>query len=119
MSGGKKNDKWALMSVFKRRMFNVDFKLTLWKEKIKALLGHQKAAKALLDPSELPTTITTIQKKEMELNAYGTLILNLSDNIIRQVQEEETTHKVWKKLKSLYHQRPSEQDVSKRKKFHI
>ena len=38
----------------------------------------------------------------MELNAYGTLILNLSDNIIRQVLEEETTHKVWMKLESLY-----------------
>ena len=38
----------------------------------------------------------------MELNAYGTLILNLSDNIIRQVLEEETTHKVWMKLENLY-----------------
>ena len=91
----------------------------LWKAKIKVLLGQQKSHKALFDPSELPTTLTTVQKEEMELNVYGTLILNLSDNIIRQVQEEETTHKVWKKLKSLYHQRPSEQDVSKRKKFHI
>ena len=38
----------------------------------------------------------------MELNAYGTLILNLSDNIIRQVLEEETTHKLWKKLECLF-----------------
>ena len=30
------------------------------------------------------------------------LILNLSDSVIRQVLEEETTYKIWKKLESLY-----------------
>ena len=74
----------------------------LWKAKIKVLLGQQKSHKALFDPSELPTTLTAAQKEEMKLIAYGTLILNLSDNIIRQVLEEETTHKVWMKLESLY-----------------
>ena len=74
----------------------------LWKAKIKALLGQQKAHKALLDPLELPTILTATQKEEIKLIAYGTLILNISDNIIRQVLEEETAHKVWKKLESLY-----------------
>ena len=70
--------------------------------KDQSLAGHQKAHKALLDPLELPTTLTTTQKEDMELNSYRTLILNLSDNIIRQILEEETTHKVWKKLESLF-----------------
>ena len=38
----------------------------------------------------------------MELNVYGTLILNLSDSVIRQVIEEDTTYKVQKKLESMY-----------------
>ena len=74
----------------------------LWKAKIKALLEQQNAHKALSDPSELPTTLTTIQKEEIELNVYETLILNLSDNVIRQVLEEDTVHKVRKKLENLY-----------------
>ena len=55
----------------------------LWKAKTKALLGQQKAHKAFLDPSELPATPTTSLREEMELNIYGTLILNLSDIVIR------------------------------------
>ena len=74
----------------------------LLKAKIKAQLGQQKAHNALLDLSELPTTLTTSQREEIELNAYGTLILNMSDNVIRQVLEEETSYKIWKKLESLY-----------------
>ena len=66
----------------------------LWKVKIKVLLDQQKAHKVLLDPSKLPTTLTTSQKEEIELNAYGALILNLSDSIIRKVTEEDTTYKI-------------------------
>ena len=89
----------------------------LWKAKIKALLGQQKAHKALLDSSELPTTLTAVQNEEMKLNAYGTLILNLSDNVIRQVLEEETTHKIWKKLESLYATKDLSNKMYLREKF--
>ena len=60
----------------------------LWKTKIKTLLGQQKTHKALLDPSGLPTTLTTSQREEMKLNVYGTLILNLSDNVIRSIKRK-------------------------------
>ena len=33
---------------------------------------------------------------------WYTLILNLSDNVIRQILEEDTAHKIWKKLENLY-----------------
>ena len=79
---------------------NGDF--ALWKGKVKVLPEQQKTHKALLDPSKLPTTLTAIQKEEMQLNVYGTLILNLSDNVVRQVLEEDTTHKIWKKLENVY-----------------
>ena len=35
-------------------------------------------------------------------NTYSLLILNLTNNVLRQVNEEGTTLKVWTKLKSLY-----------------
>ena len=38
----------------------------------------------------------------MDELAYTLLILNLSDNVLRQVNDEETTIKVWSKLESLY-----------------
>ena len=54
----------------------------LWKAKIRAILGQQKAHKALLDPSTLPNTITAQEKEDMELATSGTLVLNLSDSVL-------------------------------------
>ena len=34
--------------------------------------------------------------------AYSLLILNLADNVLRQVDEEDTAAKIWLKLESLY-----------------
>lgn len=36
----------------------------LWKVKIKAILGQQKAHKALLDPSTLPNIVTTQENED-------------------------------------------------------
>ena len=53
----------------------------------------------------------------MQLNAYGTRILNLSDSVIRQVLEEETTYKIWKKLESLYATKDIPNKMYLREKF--
>ena len=42
------------------------------------------------------------KKQEIMENAYSLLILNLADNILHQVDEEDTALKVWTKLKSFY-----------------
>ena len=89
----------------------------LWKAKIMALLGQQKAHEALLDHLELLETLTTSQKEEMELNAYGTLILNLGDSVIKQVLEEETSYKIWKKLESLHATKDLPNKMYLREKF--
>ncbi|XP_038885954.1 uncharacterized protein LOC120076257 [Benincasa hispida] len=57
----------------------------LWNAKIKDILGQQRAYKAFLDLSTLPPTLTAQEREDMELTAYGTLVLNLSDNILRQM----------------------------------
>ena len=42
------------------------------------------------------------KKHEIMENPYSLLILNLVDNVLRQVDEEDTALKVWTKLKSFY-----------------
>lgn len=38
----------------------------------------------------------------MEEIAYGTIILNLSDSVLRQVIDMKTTYKVWQKLDAIF-----------------
>ena len=42
------------------------------------------------------------KKQEILENTYSLLILNLADNVLRQVDKEDTAFKVWTKLESLY-----------------
>ncbi|KAA0051442.1 Retrovirus-related Pol polyprotein from transposon TNT 1-94 [Cucumis melo var. makuwa] len=79
---------------------NGDF--TLWTKRITAILGSQKALKALEDPKELPATLTKSERETLEEVAYSTLIMNITDNVLRQVIEETTAFATWEKLKSLY-----------------
>lgn len=76
--------------------------LVYGKAKIEALLGQHKAIKAIRDPSKMPTTLIEDEIGTMELAARGTLVLNLSDNVLRQVVEEENAFKMWTKLNELY-----------------
>ena len=38
----------------------------------------------------------------MKLAAYGTLVLNLSDSVLRQLINQDTTYKMWTKLENLF-----------------
>ena len=71
------------------------------KKKIRAILVQQKCAKAIEDPSEFLEVMKSLEKQEILENAYSILILNLVDNVLRQV-DKDTTLKVWNKLESLY-----------------
>ena len=46
--------------------------------------------------------MSTTDKQDLMECAYSLLILNLPDNVLRQVDEEDTTAKVWLKHESLY-----------------
>ena len=50
----------------------------------------------------MPETLSPEQKDDMLEMALGTKILNLSDNVLREVNDETTTYNIWKKLESLY-----------------
>lgn len=74
----------------------------LWKKKMEALLVQQKVAKALLDPSKLPTTLSELEKEEIHDIAYSTIILHLSDNVLRRVSKILKVKELWSKLEELY-----------------
>ena len=69
----------------------------MWKKKMKAVLVQQKYAKALGDVSGLPETMKPSEKEELLETAYSLLILNLADNVLRQVDEQDTAAQVWSK----------------------
>ena len=66
----------------------------MWKKKMHAVLVQQKCAKAIGDPSQFPEMMKSSDKQEMLENAYSLLILNLADNVLRQVDEEDSALKI-------------------------
>ncbi|KAA0025506.1 transcription initiation factor TFIID subunit 2-like [Cucumis melo var. makuwa] len=75
---------------------------TLWKAKMKAIVGQRKKLKAIIDPEKLPKKMTQEEKETMENAAYGAIVLNLSDNVLREVIGKETAYGMWQKLEELY-----------------
>ncbi|TXG46510.1 hypothetical protein EZV62_027990 [Acer yangbiense] len=74
----------------------------IWRRKVKALLSQQKILKAIEGPDKLPDSLNDEQKSDMLEMALRTIILNLSDNVLREVNDETTAYGVWNKLESLY-----------------
>ena len=69
---------------------------------MRVVLVQQKCAKANADPNEIPEMMKSSDGQEILENTYNILILNLANNVLRQVDEEDTALKVWNKLESLY-----------------
>ena len=69
---------------------------------MKVVLVQQKCVKALGGDKEFPEDMSAKYKRDAMELAFSLLILNLADNVLRQIDDEETTAKVWLKLESLY-----------------
>ena len=69
---------------------------------MKAVLVQQKYARALSGENEFPEDMPAKDKQDAMELAYSLLILNLADNVLRQIDDEDTAAKVWLKLESLY-----------------
>ena len=82
--------------------FNSKGDFSMWKKKMKAILIQKKYAKAISDPSEFSKMMKSSKKQDILELAHSLLILNFSDNVLRQVDDKDTTLKVWKKVDSLY-----------------
>ena len=68
----------------------------IWRRKVKALLSQQKILNAIEGPKKLPDNMKEEQKNDMLEMALGTIILNLSDNVLREVNGETNACNVWK-----------------------
>ena len=72
---------------------------------MKALLVQHKLQKALEEPSTQASSSSSSSSdadKELQESAYSIIILYLADNVLRQIDGEDTAYKVWKKLEQLY-----------------
>ena len=87
---------------FEVSMFDGTGDFTSWRKKMKALLVQHKLQLALQDPSTLGSSVTDVQEKEMQENAFSILVLYLADNVLRQIDGEETAFGAWRKLEELF-----------------
>ena len=69
---------------------------------MRAILVQQKCAKALGGEKDLLDSLSAKEKQDLMETAYSTIVLNLADNMLRQVNDEDTAAKIWIKLESLY-----------------
>ena len=67
---------------------------------MRAVLIQQKVAKAI--DNTYTAGLSDDKKKEMDEIALSTIILHLSDNVLRKVDDMQTTAAMWKKLEELY-----------------
>jgi len=82
--------------------FNGSNDFSLWKVKMKAVLVHQGCAAALDGEDRLPETLTEDEKKEMLEKAHSIILLSLTDEVLREVVDEETAADIWKKLEERF-----------------
>ncbi|KAA0060586.1 putative gag protein [Cucumis melo var. makuwa] len=76
--------------------------LPVGRQRKRPLLDNKKTLKAIMDPKELPKTVTKEQMEEMESAPYGTIVLYLSDNVLTEIIDKETTYEIWVKLEEMY-----------------
>ncbi|KAA0059158.1 Transducin/WD40 repeat-like superfamily protein [Cucumis melo var. makuwa] len=90
-------NKWMALTRFEVSKFNGNGDFSLWRKKIRAILVQHKVAK-ILDEEGLPANITESEKRDMDEMAYSSILLYLSDEVLRLVDEATTTGELWKKL---------------------
>ena len=72
----------------------------IWKQKMKCVLIQQKVFKVV--DGTLPDGTAQDKIDEMNELARATIVLNLSDSVIRKVDHEESAADMWKLLDTLY-----------------
>lgn len=72
----------------------------IWRKKMKAVMVNKKSQLLLmkLHSSKKPQQL---KRHEILDTTFTSIILNLSNAVLRQVNDEATTHELWNKLKAL------------------
>ncbi|EOY34202.1 Uncharacterized protein TCM_041944 [Theobroma cacao] len=82
--------------------FNGRNDFSLWCVKMCALLVQQGLLKALKEKEHLLSNLSNGEKDNLMEKAHSAILLALSDEVIREVTDEESAIAVWLKLKSIY-----------------
>ena len=87
---------------FELSLFDGSGDFSSWRKKMKALLVKHILQMALQDLDSQGSLVTNVQTKDMQENAYSIIVLYLADNVLRQIDGEETTFGAWNKLEELF-----------------
>ena len=87
---------------FELSLFDGSGDFSSWRKKMRAILVQHKLQNALQDPSTLGSSITDVQKKELQESAYSIIVLYLANNVLRQIDGEDTAYGAWNKLEDLF-----------------
>ncbi|WRX14855.1 Integrase [Theobroma cacao] len=82
--------------------FNGRNDFSLWRVKMRALLVQQGLLKALKGKEHLPSNLSDGEKDDLMEKAHSAILLALSDEVLREVTDEESAAAVWFKLESIY-----------------
>lgn len=89
-----------MSSCFEVGNFNGKRNFSIWQQKMKGILVQQKISKAI--DGKFPSNLTKVQKEEYDELAYTSIILHLSDTILRKVGKLDSTKQHWEKSEDLY-----------------
>ncbi|KAL0368464.1 UNVERIFIED_CONTAM: Retrovirus-related Pol polyprotein from transposon TNT 1-94 [Sesamum calycinum] len=88
------------MAGYNLQPFDGKTNFSIWQQKMKGILIQLKVFKT--PDGKYADTVSDDKKLENDEYAYSSIILNLSDSVIRKVGKQESAKELWKKLEELY-----------------
>ena len=82
--------------------FNGRNDFSLWRVKMRAVLVQQGLLKALQGVEALPQDWSAEEKEDALNRAHSAIMLSLSDEVLREMENETTAAGLWLKLESIY-----------------
>ncbi|KAL2248133.1 UNVERIFIED_CONTAM: hypothetical protein Sindi_2665600 [Sesamum indicum] len=88
------------MAGYSLQPFDGKSDFAIWQQKMKGVLIQQKVFKAI--DGNYAETVSEEKKQENDEFAYSSIILNLSDTVLRKVGKQESSKALWYKLEEIY-----------------
>ncbi|KAL0377077.1 UNVERIFIED_CONTAM: hypothetical protein Scaly_0825300 [Sesamum calycinum] len=88
------------MAGYNLQPFDEKTDFSIWQQKLKGILIQQKVFKAI--DGKYAENVSDDKKLENDEYAYSSIILNLSDTVIRKVGKQNSAKELWNKLEELY-----------------
>ena len=111
-------DSKTATTKFEVEKFNGKSNFLLWKMRVTSLLVKEGVHKALQGKEMKPSTMEDDEWSDIDFRAKATIILCLSDEVLYNVMNEETTAGLWCKLESLYMTKSLSNKLFKKKQLY-